>query len=184
MWLRGVTEEPKLGGGRGQCATTTAQHCCIPTPLPPLQPIEPQSWANTGWSWGLGEPQEWRAEWRLRQGWEEGGPAAPAGELYLHRVLLVGDEVHAGLDSGVGPFSQHLLLQLVNICQGRGHLSCWPHCTQPGDIRRAQPCPRPRAAPGVPEQPHSPSNLPEKLSVALQRFFFLFLFLASGMSMG
>lgn len=33
-------------------------------------------------------------------------------------------------------------------------------------------------------QPCAPSNLPEKLSVALQRFFFLFLFLASGMSMG
>lgn len=29
-----------------------------------------------------------------------------------------------------------------------------------------------------------PSNRPEKLSVARQRFFFLFLFLASGMSMG
>lgn len=36
-----------------------------------------------------------------------------------------------------------------------------------------QPCP-----------PHSPSNLPEKLSVARHRFFFLPLFLASGMSMG
>lgn len=32
--------------------------------------------------------------------------------------------------------------------------------------------------------PHSPSNLPEKLSVARHRFFFLPLFLASGMSMG
>lgn len=29
-----------------------------------------------------------------------------------------------------------------------------------------------------------PSKRPEKLSVARQRFFFLFLFLASGMSMG
>lgn len=44
--------------------------------------------------------------------------------------------------------------------------------------------PQTGGAPGVLEQPHSPSNLPEKLSVALQRFFFLFLFLASGMSMG
>lgn len=32
--------------------------------------------------------------------------------------------------------------------------------------------------------PNSPSNLPEKLSVALHLFFFLFLFLASGMSIG
>lgn len=47
-----------------------------------------------------------------------------------------------------------------------------------------QPCPRPGGTPGVPRQPRSPSNLPEKLSVALQRFFFLFLFLASGISMG
>lgn len=31
---------------------------------------------------------------------------------------------------------------------------------------------------------HSPSNRPEKLSVALHLFFFLFLFLASGMSIG
>lgn len=31
---------------------------------------------------------------------------------------------------------------------------------------------------------NSPSNRPEKLSVALHLFFFLFLFLASGMSMG
>lgn len=84
----------------------------------------------------------------------------------------------------MGPFSQHLLLQLVNIWQGRGHLSCWPHHTEPGDTRRAQPCLRQGGARGVLEQPHSPSNLPEKLSVALQRFFFLFLFLASGMSMG
>lgn len=35
-----------------------------------------------------------------------------------------------------------------------------------------------------PAHPHSPSNLPEKLSVARHRFFFLPLFLASGMSMG
>lgn len=49
-----------------------------------------------------------------------------------------------------------------------------------------------RAAPGGPVislthptcTPHSPSNLPEKLSVARHRFFFLPLFLASGMSMG
>lgn len=108
-----------------------------------------------------------------------GGSAAPAEELYLHCILLVGDEVHAGLDSGVGPFSQHLLLQLVNIWQGRGSPElpapphrAWGHQEGPG------------GAPGVPEQLRSPSNLPEKLSVALQRFFFLFLFLASGMSMG
>lgn len=127
----------------------------------------------------------WRAETEAEAGGREGGGcAAPAVQLYLHRILLVGDEVHAGLDSGVGPFSQHFLLQLVNIWQGRGHLSCRPHCTEPGDTRRAQPCPRPGRTPGVPEQPRSPSNLPEKLSVALQRFFFLFLFLASGMSMG
>lgn len=78
---------------------------------------------------------------------------APAVELYLHRVLLVGDEVHAGLDSGVGPFSQHLLLQLVNIWQGRSHLSCRPHCTEPGDTRRAQPCPRPAGPLGSPSSP-------------------------------
>lgn len=40
-------------------------------------------------------------------------------------------------------------------------------------------CPTP-----CPHWPHSPSNLPEKLSVARHLFFFLPLFLASGMSMG
>ena len=40
---------------------------------------------------------------------------------HLDGVLLVGDEVDTGLHSGVGPFPQHLLLQLVHIWgEGRG----------------------------------------------------------------
>lgn len=132
---------------------------------------------------------------KLRQGVGGSGGCSPqrAAELYLHRVLLVGDEVNAGLDSGVGPFSQHLLLQLVNIWQGRGGLSCWPrHSVGLSPLPGLSPNLGTPGGPLAPCQagedprgdPRSPSNLPEKLSVALQRFFFLFLFLASGMSMG
>ena len=134
--------------------------------------------------------------WRAEGETETGGGQEPAlqpqaAELYLHCVLLVGDEVNAGLDSALGPFSQHLVMQPVNIWQERGRLSCWPHCgTGHHGCPRAwghQEGPSPAAArggtPGVPGQPRSPSNLPEKLSVALQCCF-LFLFLVLGMSMG
>lgn len=44
---------------------------------------------------------------------------------YLHGILLVGDEVNAGLDSRVGAFPEHLFLQLVDICgeQNGSHFS-------------------------------------------------------------
>lgn len=92
----------------------------------------------------------------------------------------------------MGPFPEHLLLQLVNIWQGRGCLSLQQggqssdlvgHCCCPFSWACRQPWEQ-QEGPDPAQARRSPSNLPEKLSVALQRFFFLFLFLASGMSMG
>lgn len=69
----------------------------------------------------------------------------------------------------MGPFSQHVLLQLVDIWYTNGEMRDSSPVSPPQQTLR---------------QTHSPSNLPEKLSVARQRFFFRPLFLASGMSMG
>lgn len=93
------------------------------------------------------------------------------GQTHLDSVLLVGDEVDAGLHPGVGALPEHVLLQLVDIWGVGG-------CLEPPWVAPPPPS-RPR-----PRLPRAPSNLPEKLSVARHRFFFLLLFLASGMSMG
>lgn len=93
------------------------------------------------------------------------------GQTHLDSVLLVGDEVDAGLHPGVGALPEHVLLQLVDIWGAGG-------CLEPPWVAPLPPS-RPR-----PRLPRAPSNLPEKLSVARHRFFFLLLFLASGMSMG
>lgn len=73
----------------------------------------------------------------------------------------------------MGPFPQHLLLQLVHVW-GAGQGGPRDNGVTVGTAPYTP----------TPTQPPSPSKRPEKLSVALQRFFFLGRFLASGMSMG
>lgn len=99
---------------------------------------------------GLGGGRSWNSRGH-GVGRETGtGRARYAATRYLHCILLVGDEVDTGLDSGMGPFPEHLLLQLVNIWQGRGRLSLqqggWSPQT-PWDIA-AVPSPGPVASPG------------------------------------
>lgn len=103
--------------------------------------------------------------WGLKGHWPLG-----TGPAYLDSILLVGDQIDTSLHTGMGPFPQHILLQLVDIWNANGEVR---------DSSQALPS---RADPTT--TAHSPSNLPEKLSVARQRFFFRPLFLASGMSIG
>lgn len=83
---------------------------------------------------------------------------------------MVGDKVDTGLHAGMGPFPEHILLQLVDIWGAMGV-----------GVRDYGPAPSSQHPSLL---SYSPSNLPEKLSVARHRFFFRPLFLASGMSMG
>lgn len=41
---------------------------------------------------------------------------------YLDSIFLVGDEIDTGLHTGMGPFPQHILLQLVDIWGARGEV--------------------------------------------------------------
>lgn len=102
----------------------------------------------------------------------KGAGSQPRAAAHLDGIFLVGDEVDAGLHAGVGALPEHVLLQLVDI---------WGPGARGASERRPGPAPSPFAPA---RSPHSPSNRPEKLSVARHRFFFLPLFLASGMSMG
>lgn len=76
---------------------------CIAGPRPCLDTGFP--WA-VGWSLNASQALASRGwEWR---------------EAHLDRILLVGDEVDAGLHAGMGPFPEHILLQLVDVWGAAG----------------------------------------------------------------
>lgn len=55
--------------------------------------------------------------WGFKRHWPLG--QAPA---YLDSILLVGDQIDTGLHSGMGPFPQHILPQLVDIWDANGQV--------------------------------------------------------------